>query len=158
MHNTTLHLLKVYVEHNSAIDFCLYPQAKVLPVGIHSCSGDASGSVPRLLHDLIRVENALSFWNHRLDKNEGHVRFLLLGQGPVAFAKAMQALVHKSSTELASSATSKIERRVCYASAHLWMLVTPVAHSMPAPAAAAAAAAAALQLICPTVHMFAWQS
>ena len=69
--------------------------------------------MPRLLHDLIRVENALSFWNHRLDKNEGHVRFLLLGQGPVAFAKAMQALVHKSSTELASSATSKIERRVC---------------------------------------------
>ena len=61
----------------------------------------------------MRVENALSFWNHRLDHNEGQVRFLLLGQGPVAFVKAMQALAHKSSNELASSATSKIERRVC---------------------------------------------
>ena len=67
----------------------------------------------RLLHDLMRAENALSFWNHRLDHNEGQVRFLLLGQGPVAFVKAMQALAHKNSNELASSATSKIERRVC---------------------------------------------
>lgn len=66
----------------------------------------------RLVHDLSQVEDSLSFWSNKLRQDSGHFRFLLLGQGPVAFAHAMQAFVQRNADQMRDSASAKIERRV----------------------------------------------
>ena len=58
------------------------------------------------------METGLTFWSQKLGREGGHFRFLLLGQGPVAFAHAMQAFVQRHTDQMRDSATSKIERRV----------------------------------------------
>ncbi len=66
----------------------------------------------RLLHDITKVDHALSFWAARLKAGQ-HRSFLLLGQGPTSFLLDILAVVsRKTERHNHLSATDQIERRV----------------------------------------------
>ena len=76
------------------------------------CHSDGRGSLGcRLTADLQSVEDSLDFWKERLSQS-GHGRFLLLSQGPVSFAKSIQAALHRHPGSQSLTATSEMERRV----------------------------------------------